>query len=249
MRARTTHIEVEGRDALECAIPLHGIEKAVREDLSPELTALLSAEDDVTRERAWTAFLEAHNDQLLRAAERFGGGYDARMDRYHFLLEGLRKNGFERLRSYRRDSRSSFRSWLVVVARRLCVDWERSRYGRGGRALDSAAADHERRVRRRLVDLVGSEMDLGRIAAPAMGNPERRLRTEELRSALSAALETLDPRDALLLALRFEDGAPVREITRVMDFPSVFHVYRRLGAVLDGLRKQLLDRGFSDPLP
>ncbi|HUE95423.1 MAG TPA: sigma-70 family RNA polymerase sigma factor [Longimicrobiaceae bacterium] len=221
----------------------------MKDQTSSELSALLSAQDPPSREQAWADFLESHSDLLLRVAGRFGGGYDARMDRYHYVIESLSRNGFERLRTYSPQARSSFRSWLVVVARRLCIDHERSRYGRGGRAADVEAARHDRTVRRRLVDLVGSEIDLARLASPASGNPERRLREEELLAALFDALETLDPRDALLLALRFEDGAAVSEITRIMDFPSVFHVYHRLRAVLDGLRERLVSRGFLDPVP
>lgn len=215
----------------------------------PELRALLEAPDADTREEAWAALLEAYSQLLLRAAESFGGGHDSRMDRYRYILEGLRRNDFRRLRSYRSGSRSSFEGWLIVVSRRLCLDYERSRYGRGGRAADAESSSFERASRRKLVDLVGIKLDPSELPGSTRENPERRLRATELRKALDRALENLTPRDRLLLSLRFEDEAPVREIADVMGFPTVFHVYRRLNRALERMREDLRGRGFEDALP
>lgn len=214
-----------------------------------ELRALLEARDDGACEEAWAALLESHTDLLLRAAEAFGGGHDSTMDRYRYVLEGLRRDGFRRLRSYRSRSRSSFEGWLIVVSRRLCLDFERSRYGRGGRAADAETSTLQRASRRKLVDLVGVKLDTSLLPGNARENPERRLREAELREALDRALGDIAPRDRLLLSLRFEDEAPVREIAEVMGFPTVFHVYRRLNRALDGLRMTLREEGFDGAEP
>ena len=58
-----------------------------------------------------------------------------------------------------------------------------------------------------------------------------------------------DPRDRLLLKLRFEDGLPARAIGQVMGFTTQFHVYRRLNAVLEQVRAALRGRGVRDSEP
>jgi hypothetical protein len=63
-------------------------------------------------------------------ASSLGGDQDAVMDRYTDVLEQLRRNDCQRLRGYASDRRSKFTTWLVVVARRLCLDQHRQRYGR-----------------------------------------------------------------------------------------------------------------------
>jgi DNA-directed RNA polymerase specialized sigma24 family protein len=44
------------------------------------------------------------------------------MDGYAYVLEALRSDDYRRLRAYAADGRSKFSTWLVVVARRLCLD-------------------------------------------------------------------------------------------------------------------------------
>lgn len=218
-------------------------------ELPPELSALLDGKDPASRDEAWSVFLERHSRLLLKAARTFGPDYDASMDRYRFIVEALRKDDFRRLRSYQVHGRSSFRSWLTVVARRLCLDHERVRYGRGGRAADASGSEKERSARRRLVDLVGTDLDPGLLPYPSSSNPERELRSAELGDALTAVIGALDPSDRLLLKLRFEDDLAVRQIAEVMSYPSVFHVYRHLKSLLGEIRGQLISKGVAGPAP
>ena len=44
------------------------------------------------------------------------------MDHYAFMLDRLQEDGFHRLRAFAGDGRGQFTTWLVVVARRLCVE-------------------------------------------------------------------------------------------------------------------------------
>ena len=140
-------------------------------------------------------------------------------------------------------------SEVAVVARRLCLDHERARYGRGGRAVDATESEKERTVRRRLVDLVGADLDPGLLPHSPSSNPESDLRSAELGDALMAVIGTLNPRDRLLLKLRFEDDLAVRQIADVMSYPSVFHVYRHLKSLLGELRERLATRGVGDSAP
>ena len=76
--------------------------------------------------------------------------------------------------------------------------------------------------------------------------PERASRRGELHEAVEAAVDTLPPADRLLLSFRFEDNLSASEIARVMNFPSQFHVYRRLNTVLKHLRERLGEAGIED---
>ena len=169
------------------------------------------------------------------------------MDGYAYVLEALREDCYRRLRAYAPDPRTRFTTWLVVVTRRLLLDYHRRRYGRPRSEDDTRRAEHA--ARRRLEDLVASEVDPDLVAGSATDSPDADVRRRELVEALRRALDELNPADRLLLALRFEDARPVREIARMVGFPTVFHVYRRLDAVLAALKRALARRGVSDPEP
>ena len=162
------------------------------------------------------------------------------MDRYAYVLEELRRDDFKRLRSYAADGRSRFSTWLVVVGRRLCLDYHRHKYGRdrtGGQDLEGRA------TRKRLVDLLAEAVDLPVLPDPSAPNPESDVQRVELLEALELTVGRMEPRDRLLLKLRFYDGVSVREIAKVMAFPSVFHVYRRLRDLFASLRRELSGQG------
>jgi RNA polymerase sigma factor (sigma-70 family) len=217
----------------------------MRSDLPPDLALLLDSPDPASRERAWAAFLARYNRLLLKAASAFGGGYDARMDRYRFLVESLAAEECRRLRAYHVQARSSFPSWLTVVARRLCVDFERNRTGRSGRATsDAAASEARRQARRRLAELAGAKTEPDDLPSPVTGVDDV-LSDSDRHSALESAMATLEPRDRLLLRLRFEDDVPMRRIGEILAMPTVFHVYRRLNVVLIRLRQALKERGIE----
>jgi RNA polymerase sigma factor (sigma-70 family) len=218
-------------------------------DPPPELSALLGAKDSESRERAWAGFLERHSQLLLRTAGSYGSDYDTMMDRYQFVLAALQEDDFKRLRLYKVHGRSTFRGWLVVVSRRLSLDFDRSRYGRASRAADTETPEQERSARRKLVDLAGVNLDVGLLAHRSASDPERALRETQLTDALEAVMSSLEPRDQLLLTLRFEDGLSVRQVADVMRYPSVFHVYRQLKRVLHEVRERLLNHGVSDAKP
>jgi RNA polymerase sigma factor (sigma-70 family) len=218
-------------------------------DPPPELSRLLGAKNSESRGRAWSDFLERYSQLVLRMTRSYGSDYDTMMDRYQFVLAALQEDDFKRLRSYKSHGRSTFRGWLAVVSRRLCLDYDRSQYGRSSRAADTEAPERARSARRKLVDLAGVNLDVGLLAQQSVSDPERTLRETELTDALDAVLRALEPRDQLLLTLRFEDGLSVRQVADVMRYPSVFHVYRALKRVLRHVRKQLADRGVSDAKP
>ena len=86
------------------------------------LVDLLSASNASDVERAWAAFAAEYSALLLHVARSLDADHDAAMDRYLYILEALRRDDCRRLRQYASDGRGKFTTWLMVVARRLCLD-------------------------------------------------------------------------------------------------------------------------------
>ena len=214
-----------------------------------ELSAVLHAPTEAARDDAWAGFVRAYTDRILRIARSMGGDHDTVMDRYAFVLDHLREDGCRRLRAYIGPESGPFELWLVVVVRRLCLDHHRVRYGRARNSSGRDQLREERASRRRLVDLVANHADTALLAAPSHGAPDEVLARSERARALSETVEGLQPRDRLLLRLRFAEDLPAREIARLMGFPTLFHVYRRLNTVLEGLREALQALGVQDAEP
>lgn len=158
---------------------------------------------------------------------------DAR-DAYAEMLERFRASEFARLRNFTDDGRTRFTTWLVVVARRLCVDSYRRRYGRANGGEASAG----QKVRHALYDDRRGAVDPAFLASGAE-LPDVALEERERLEALERALSALQPRDRMLLALRFKEDQTAIAIARLMGFPTPFHVYRRLNTVLGTLRQTL----------
>lgn len=215
--------------------------------LPPELSRLLSAGEGAEQEEAWGKFLAAHSGLLLHTCRTVVHDRDAAMDGYAHVLEALREDCYRRLRAYTPQGSTRFTTWLVVVTRRLLLDHQRHRYGRP--RSDDGARREEHVTRRRLEDLVAAEIDPEQLAISSSNSPDFGLRRAELTRALRQALDELDPADRLLLALRFEDARPVREIATTMKLPTVFHVYRRVEAALSELKRALARRGVDEPEP
>lgn len=169
------------------------------------------------------------------------------MDHYTYMLEQLRADDFKRFRAYVPDERTKFTTWLVVVARRLCLDHHRRIYGRF--RVDGAEADSPEATRRRLAQLLVAEIDVADLPAEHVMNPEQEIRAKQLLECLTAALATLRPEDRLVLRLRFQDEVPVREITQLMELPTVFHLYRKINKVLKRIRNVLEEMGVQDSRP
>lgn len=208
---------------------------------SLELAALLAARDLGEREAAWARFVERYSPLLLHTARAVSRERDRAMDAYLHLLERLREDDCRRLRRYAEQSGAQFTTWLVVVARRLCLDHLRQRYGR---LRGDDVADQERRAgRRRLADLVAEDLEDGRAVPDPAPLPDEDLARRDLLTALEASRAELTPHQRLLIALRFEDGRSAREIGQLLRYPTPFHVYRAVNAALVELRKALRRRG------
>jgi RNA polymerase sigma factor (sigma-70 family) len=212
--------------------------------LPAELERLLSAgPESATADEAWRGFLVRYSPLLLKTARSLGGSRDAVMDRYAYVIERLRDEDCRRLRAFQDNGRATFVTWLVVTARRLCLDEYRQRYGRSGRNRDDDAG-RRRSARRALADLTGSDTDVGDIA-DAVNDPARLAELESQHSRLESVLSALPYSDRMLLTLRFEDDLAAREIAEIMGLASPFQVYRRLDRILASLRSLLRRDAFD----
>ena len=217
------------------------------ESLPPDLVQLLDAPASSSTP-AWETFLRSYSPLLLHAARYGAESYDDGMDAYAYVLDKLRADDFRRLRAFRPDSRARFSTWLVLVARRICVDWRRERYGRPSGAEAPVEASL-REVRRRLVDLTTATLDLATVIDTTAVDAEQQLRREELHALVHEAIAELDPRDQLLLTLRFVEGLSARDIDAIQRWGSPTLVYRRVEQLKTMLRRQLARRGVDTPVP
>ena len=219
------------------------------ERLPPEL-CFLAESSPADREAGWAKFIATHTRLLLQVARSIGKGHDDAMDAYTTMLSRLVENDYRRLRAYAVDPRSKFTTWLVVVARRLCLDWYRTRYGRDRSKEErlESTQSRSRALRRRLADLSGEELT-GTASTNTDAGLDDQLVASELSDTLATVLAQLDPSDRLLIKLRFEYGMPALEIAAIMRLSSPFHVYRRINQLLAQMRRALQERGVEGPVP
>jgi RNA polymerase sigma factor (sigma-70 family) len=214
------------------------------------LRRLLDAADPSTREADWDRFVAGYSGLIIHVARKICGDHDGAMDHYAYVIEQLRADDFRRLRTFVADGRSELSTWLLVVAQRLCMDYHRHVYGRRRRnGAESGDVDEDLAARRRLVDMVGASVDLTALADDHGIDAEFSIRVGEMHKLLTNALETLAPRQRLLVKLRFEDGLSMPEIAKSLEMPSRFHAYRALDQVLGALKTALARNGVSDGSP
>jgi RNA polymerase sigma factor (sigma-70 family) len=211
-----------------------------------ELGRLLHAPSADLREAAWDELIARHTRLILAAAHHFGGGQDAAMERYAYILEKLRENDFHRLRAFRTDGRARFSTWLTVASRRLCLDHYRIHYGRTRETRDPDTADSLRTFRRRLADSLGAELDADLLTDPDAASAEGEVIRADRNRKLMAEVAKLPPQDRLLLVYRFEDDLTASRIAALLDEPTPFHIFRRLSHILARLRVGLEATGISN---
>jgi RNA polymerase sigma factor (sigma-70 family) len=210
-----------------------------------EVHSLLNSDSQAERDSAWESFLASHSRLILYVARSVTRDGDETLDAYTWALERLKEDESRRLRGFSEATGTLFSTWLVVVIRRLCLDFLRHKRGRLPKAPGGRASSESRQLRRRLLDLAGESAVLETLSADGP-DPGASLEARELHEAVEAAVDTLPPADRLLLSFRFEDNLSAPEIARVMNFPSQFHVYRRLNTVLKHLRERLGEAGIED---
>ena len=126
----------------------------------------------------------------------------------------------------------------------LHLDEMRSEYGRDrGDGITDAEI---RATRKRLVDGIAVQLDhAGPLTDPTPA-PDEEAAQHELLAALACAVDSLEPREQLLLSLRFHDDFSAREIAQLLEMPTPFHAFRAIDKVLAKLRQALGKKGFTD---
>ena len=215
-----------------------------------QLAVVLTSDDAEACDAAWRSLIADHSRLLMHVARSVAAEHDGTMDAYAFVLEQLRCDDYRALRNYSSAGTGAFSTRLTVVARRMCVDFYRSRYGRL-RAQDAnrPSAEARRDARRRLTDLSAAGIDVTPLLKSDDAGPEEKLRETELLTILESVMVDLKPLDRLLLKLRFEDGLTAQEIATSLEWPTQFHVFRRLNALYAQLRERLRSRGVENHLP
>ena len=216
-------------------------------ELPVSLSMLLSSAPSDHAE-AWTRFIAEFSPLLLHVARRVGRDRDERMDMYTHILDVLQDRDCQRLRCYVPDGSTRFTTWLVVVSRRACLDFLRTRFGRPlGAERSTQAASRTARVQ--LEHLVSGVANVDELPATTASSPDAGIRAAQMNAALRSALAALGPEDRVLLRMRFDDGMSAREIAQLLQLPSQFHVYRKLDTLMEKLKAMLSSRGVEGSSP
>ena len=122
------------------------------------ITQLLEGLSSPDAQPAWEVFLLQYSAILYQSVQASMQDADEIADCFVYACEQLAKDDFRRLLRFKPDGAASFTTWLRVVARNLCFDWQRKVHGRprpfksvqGLSALELAAyhSRYERRLSR-----------------------------------------------------------------------------------------------------
>jgi len=103
-----------------------GISQPQATDVGPLLAKLRGEE----AQAGWEEFLLQYSALLYQTARMLAHDEDDAADCFVHTCEQFAKGRFEKLLRFKTDGAASFATWLRVVARNLCHDWQRKKYGR-----------------------------------------------------------------------------------------------------------------------
>jgi RNA polymerase sigma-70 factor (ECF subfamily) len=189
-------------------IPAHAAETTSDEDL----LAAARHGDAVALER----LLVRYQPHLYRFGLRMCGNVEDADDVVQESLMSMARS----LRDFRGDS--SVSSWLYTIARRFCMRKRRRR--------KFAPAREES------LDVPGTEV--GRHLADSAPNPEETATSRELATALTRAIDALDPPRREVLVLRDVEGLSAAEVAKILG-TSVDAVKSRLHRARVAIRQEL----------
>jgi DNA-directed RNA polymerase specialized sigma subunit, sigma24 homolog len=93
-------------------------------------TALLNGLRSTHAQEAWQDFLLQFGDTLYQVAGISTRNEEEAADCFVFVCEKLAENAYRRLLCFKPAGTASFSTWLRVVAKNLCFDWQRKVHGR-----------------------------------------------------------------------------------------------------------------------
>jgi len=137
-------------------------------------------------------------------------------DLYQEFFVSLLRNGHKKLRQFRGAHDCSLASWLRLLTARLTIDFLRKR----------ASTSHE----------IAGSMSL------ESSDPAEPLINEQQQSLLNQAIQTLSPRDRILLDLCYRQALASEQIAALLK-TSVNAVYTQKSRVLEKIREVLRRSG------
>jgi RNA polymerase sigma-70 factor (ECF subfamily) len=191
-------------------------------DIPARPTAGAATDDELVTaaRRGDTAALEMllvrYQPHLFRFGLRMCGNVDDAGDVAQESLISMARS----LRDFRGDS--SVSSWLYTIARRFCIKKRR-------RSKFAPAREES---------LDASGLDATHYLADPAPSPEQTASTRELASALTQAIDALDPSQREVLVLRDVEGLSAAEVARVVG-ASVDAVKSRLHRARIAVRREL----------
>ncbi len=180
-------------------------------DFAGTVSALLAAPLDAANDEAGLIRAAQHGDQdaferlvrdydrsVLRLAANLLHSPDEARDVYQEAFLKVYRN----LGSFRFDC--SFHTWLYRIVTNVCLDHLRRRKVRKEESTVVETPDGP-------VDQASKVVEEG-----SFGNPERQAWNRELSAEISAALETLTPRERTVFELRHYEGLRLRAIGEIL---------------------------------
>lgn len=164
---------------------------------------------------AWDAFVLQYSSLVYHTIRKTFGFYhvevgaDVVEDLFQEFFLSLLRNDLKKLRQFRGSRGCSLASWLRVVLVRLTIDPLRK---------------HK-----------PSELELAEALSVDLSDPSISVLQEEVYESLSNALQTLFPRDRLLLDLYYREALPPEEVGAILK-TSVNAVYTQKSRILVKLR-------------
>jgi RNA polymerase sigma factor (sigma-70 family) len=167
---------------------------------------------------AWDTFVREFSSLVYHAIKKTFNLYhsnsrsDAVEELYQEVFVSLLRDDCKKLRQFRGDRGCSLASWLRVVASRQTIDFLRRQPPPSGEIPDGLARNDP--------DLSESLID------------------EEQERLLNQAIQTLPPRDRILIDLVYRQSLPPEEIAAILKI-SVNAVYTQKSRILARLREAL----------
>lgn len=170
------------------------------------------------KKAAWDAFVLQYSSLVYYSIKRTlvlhhaDPGVDLVEDIHQEFFVSVLRDGCKKLRQFRGDHGCTLASWLRVVAARLTVDFLRKQGPPSVEVTDAVARDDP-------------EPD-----APLINAEQERL--------LNEILQTLPPRDRILIDLSYRQGLPPDDIAGILK-TTVGAVYTQKSRILEKLREIL----------
>lgn len=180
---------------------------------------------------AWRAFVDRYGRLVLHVVRRTADRYGARLgeaeadDLCAEVFHALLRDGAAKLRAY--DPRWALSTYLGAVARSVAIDALRARRAAGGGAAEACEETS-----------VGGPVTAAADPGPA---PAEALDRSEAARAVDGMLDSLAPRERLVVRLFYYGGFKYREIAEMLGIP-LNTVCSTLARALDKLRERLRGR-------